>query len=67
MQPCTETFFLTLFKHFRTILFPEILKYVQKAQCTILNSESDLKDILIKDAIYNAAGITAFNLFEDVR
>ena len=46
---------------------PEMLKYIQKAQEITLNSESDLKTILAKDAIYNAAGLSAFNLFDEVR
>lgn len=43
-----------------------MLKYVQKAQAIALSSNSDLKDILAKDAIYNAAGLSAFNLFDEV-
>lgn len=45
---------------------PEILKYIQRAQAITLNSDSDLKTILVKDSIYNAAGLSAFNLFDEV-
>lgn len=66
LKPCTETFFLTLFKNFREHMNPEMVKYIQKAQMTILTEDSDLKDILLKDAIYNAAGLVAFDLFDEV-
>lgn len=45
---------------------PEILKYIQRAQAITLDSDSDLKTILVKDSIYNAAGLSAFNLFDEV-
>lgn len=61
-----ETFFLQLFNQFRTHMTPEILKYIQRAQAITLNSDSDLKTILVKDSIYNAAGLSAFNLFDEV-
>lgn len=45
---------------------PEMRGYIEKAQAITLTSESDFKTILAKDAIYNAAGLTAFNLFDEV-
>ncbi|XP_055679188.1 importin-11 [Lutzomyia longipalpis] len=66
LKPCTESFFLTLFNQFRENVIPEVVRYIQKAQMTILTENSDLKDILLKDAIYNAAGLGAFNLFDEV-
>lgn len=44
----------------------EVSKYIRKVQEITLTPESDLRDILLKDAIYNAAGISAFNLFDEV-
>lgn len=45
---------------------PEVIKYIQKAQAIQLTPESDMKTILGKDAIYNAAGLASFNLFDEV-
>lgn len=45
---------------------PEVLKYIRKAQQIELTADADLKTILTKDAIYNAAGIASFNLFDVV-
>lgn len=66
LKPCTETFFLTLFNQFRQDMTTEMIKYIQKAQEMHLTCESDVKIILTKDAIYNAAGLSAFNLFDEV-
>lgn len=66
LHPCTETFFLTLYIQYRQILTVEVMKYIQKSQVTILHDNSDLKDILLKDSIYNAAGLSAFHLFDEV-
>lgn len=43
-----------------------MVKYIRKAQETTLTPDSDLKIILAKDAVYNAAGLSAFNLFDEV-
>lgn len=66
LKACTETFFLTLFNKFRQEIIPEVVKYTQKAQMTELTENSSLKEILLKDAIYNAVGLGAFNLFDDI-
>lgn len=66
LRPCTETFFLSLYNQFRQILTSEVLKYIHKAQLTTLQSDSDLKDVLIKDAIYNVAGLSAYHLFDEI-
>lgn len=44
----------------------EMIKFVKKAQLMSLNVNSDLNEILAKDAIYNAVGLSAFDLFDDV-
>ncbi|XP_055389271.1 importin-11 [Condylostylus longicornis] len=66
LRPCTETFFLTLFSHFRTEVRCEVLKYINKAQENPLTATSDLKDVILKDAIYNAAGLAPFILFDEI-
>lgn len=66
LRPCAETFFTTLFTKFRSDMTAEVSKYIRKVQEITLTPESDLRDILLKDAIYNAAGISAFNLFDEV-
>ncbi len=65
-QPCTEQFFLTLFNQFRDDMTLEMAKYIKSTQGHVLNDESDLKSILAKDAIYNAAGLVSFNLYDEV-
>lgn len=45
----------------------EMTKYIKSTQGHVLNDESDLKSILAKDAIYNAAGLVSFNLYDEVR
>lgn len=45
----------------------DLTEYIRKAQGITLHANSDLKDIFLKDAIYKAAGLSAFNLFDDVR
>lgn len=65
-QPCTESFFLTLFSQYRQDMIPDLLKFIQKAQSTALHAGSDLKELFLKDAIYKAAGLSAFNLFDEV-
>lgn len=44
----------------------EMAKYIKNTQGHVLNDESDLKSILTKDAIYNAAGLVSFNLNDEV-
>lgn len=45
----------------------EMARYIKTTQGHVLNDESDLKSILAKDAIYNAAGLVSFNLYDEVR
>lgn len=45
----------------------EMAKYIKSTQSHVLNDQSDLKSILAKDAIYNAAGLVSFNLYDEVR
>lgn len=64
LRPCVESFYLTCFN--QTQMTTEVAKYIQKAQEIQLNETSSLKDILLKDAIYNAAGLASFHFFSDI-
>ncbi|XP_036330133.1 importin-11-like isoform X2 [Rhagoletis pomonella] len=66
LRPCIESFFLTCFSQYQTKMTAEVVKYIRKAQQIELSPSSDLKDILIKDAIYNAAGLASFHFFNDI-
>lgn len=47
-------------------MVPDLLKLIHKAQSLTLHAGSDMKDLFLKDAIYKAAGLPAFNLFDEV-
>lgn len=66
LRPCTESFFLTLFGQYRQDMTPDLLKFIQKAQSAPLHVGSDMKELFLKDAIYKAVGLSAFNLFDEV-
>lgn len=66
LRPCTESFYLTLFSQYRPDMVLDLVKYIRKAQENTLHSGSEMKDIFLKDAIYKAAGLSAFNLFDEV-
>lgn len=44
----------------------DLVKFIRKSQEITLHTGSDLKDLCVKDAIYKAAGLSAFNLFDEV-
>lgn len=64
-QPCTENLFFVLFHEFRVTLSPVLLEMIQSNHALV--SPSDLNAILRKDAVYNAAGLAAFDLYDEVR
>lgn len=66
MRCCTEAFYMALFQKYHPILCPQIISYIQKSQALQLSPSSDVRDILIKESIYNAVGLVAFHLFDDV-
>ncbi|XP_055902462.1 importin-11 [Eupeodes corollae] len=66
LRPSVERLFLTVMNIFRTDMTTETLKYIRKAQQINLTPQSDLEDILLKDAIYYAAGLASFNLFDEI-
>lgn len=53
-----------MFKEFRTSLTPVVLEMVQAVQNPC--DPEDMVAILRKDAVYNAVGLSAFDLFDDV-
>jgi len=63
-RPCCESLFLTLFHEFRETLAPFLID--QLRQCDDKTSTQDLAAILRKDAVYNAVGLVAFELFDEV-
>ncbi|KAG8187533.1 hypothetical protein JTE90_008420 [Oedothorax gibbosus] len=63
LRPCTEVFFLTLFHDFRSSLTPLLVEMTKNVQN---NGTRDFMDILRKDAIYNAVGLAAFDLYDEV-
>ena len=66
LRSCTEAFYLALFHKYHPILCQQLIAYIQKSQSIQLTSTSSIQDILIKESIYNAVGLTAFHLFDDV-
>lgn len=66
LRPCTESFYLTLFSQYRPDMVVDLVKLIRKAQENPLHPASDIKDIFLKDAIYKAAGLSSFNLFDEV-
>jgi hypothetical protein len=64
LQPCTESLFLALFHEFRATLSPVLLEMIHSNHALV--SPSDLNAILRKDAVYNAVGLAAFDLYDEV-
>lgn len=66
LRPCTESFYLTLFSQYRPDMVVDLVKLIRKAQENTLHPGSDINDVFLKDAIYKAAGLSSFNLFDEV-
>ncbi|KAL4228026.1 Importin-11 [Mactra antiquata] len=64
LRPCTETLFVSLFKEYRASLCDILIKMLHNLQgpCDVENMIA----ILRKDAVYNAVGQAAFDLFYDI-
>jgi len=63
-RPCCETVFLTLFHEFREVLAPALVTMVRDNHAPV--DAADLPAILAKDAIYNAVGLAAFDLYDEI-
>lgn len=66
LRSCTEAFFMALFQKFHSILCRQLVVYIERSQSIQLLPTSGIQDILIKESIYNAVGLTSFHLFDDV-
>jgi hypothetical protein len=63
-QQSAETLLVTLFKEYRKCV-EVFLSIVNEFQAPLTDA-SDLPNILAKDALYNAAGIVAYELYDEV-
>lgn len=66
LRSCTEALFMALFQKYHPIMTKQLAIYVQKSQAIQLTTSSGARDILIKESIYNAVGLTAYHLFDDL-
>jgi hypothetical protein len=66
LRSCTEAFFMALFHKYHATLCQHLKTYVEKSQTIQLSDASEAQDILIKESIYNALGLVAFHLFDDI-
>lgn len=57
---------MELFHEYRSVLAPELVRLLASLQEGPARPD-DLQAILKKDAIYNAVGLAAFDLYDDVR
>ncbi|XP_054286364.1 importin-11-like [Macrosteles quadrilineatus] len=64
LRPCTETLFVGLFHDFRTTLSPLLLQLITENHTPV--DPHNLDAILAKDAVYNAVGLAAFDLYDEV-
>ncbi|XP_078253485.1 importin-11 isoform X3 [Rhinoraja longicauda] len=64
LRPCTEVLFLDVFHEYSQTLTPVLLEMVQN-----LHGPTNVEDtvgLVIKDAVYNAIGLAAYELFDNV-
>ncbi|KAK1174337.1 importin-11 isoform X1 [Acipenser oxyrinchus oxyrinchus] len=64
LRPSTEVLFLDIFHNYSQTLTPVLLEMVQN-----LHGPTNVEDsahLLIKDAVYNAVGLAAYELFDNV-
>lgn len=59
-----ESVFVALFHEFRDTLAPVLLEMIAETNCIV--SPEDLPGILKKDAVYNAVGLAAFDMYDEV-
>ncbi|XP_068614085.1 importin-11-like [Brachionichthys hirsutus] len=64
LRPCTEVLFLDIFHNYSQTLTPVLLEMVQNLQGP--TNVEDPVQLLIKDAAYNAVGLAAYELFDNV-
>ncbi|CAH0559233.1 unnamed protein product [Brassicogethes aeneus] len=64
LRPSMETVFVTLFRKFKEVLTPIMLELI--SETNVLIPPEDMQGILKKDAVYNAVGLCAFDLYDEV-
>lgn len=64
LRPCAEVLFLDIFHSYNQTLIPVLLDMVQNLQGP--TNVEDSVQLLMKDAVYNAVGLAAYELFDNV-
>ncbi|XP_046626086.1 importin-11 [Neodiprion virginianus] len=64
LRPCTESVFLAVFHQFRDVLASVLVELMQSHHQPV--DPNNLHAILLKDAVYNAVGLAAFDLYDEV-
>ncbi|KFZ62274.1 Importin-11, partial [Antrostomus carolinensis] len=64
LRPCTEVLFIDIFHEYNQTLTPVLLEMILSLQRS--TNMEDTSAILIKDAVYNAVGLAAYELFDSV-
>ncbi|XP_025988131.1 importin-11 [Solenopsis invicta] len=64
LRPCTESLFLAIFHHFRDILASVLVDLMRQHHQPV--DPNNLPAILVKDAVYRAVGLAAFDLYDEV-
>ncbi|CAH1407271.1 unnamed protein product [Nezara viridula] len=62
LRASTEALFASVFHEYRDALTPFVVELVRENQSLV--APYDINAILLKDAVYNAVGIAAFDLFD---
>ncbi|XP_065837165.1 importin-11-like [Oscarella lobularis] len=63
LRPCVEALFVSLFSEFRLSLCSTLVDMIKQVEGEI--SPTDSQAVLIKEAVYNAAGLVCYDLSED--
>ncbi|XP_053971959.1 importin-11 [Hylaeus volcanicus] len=64
LRPCTESVFLAIFHEFRDVFASVLVELMQRHHQPV--DPNNLHAILLKDAVYNAVGLAAFDLYDEV-
>ena len=64
LRPCAESVFVEMFQYFREIFASVLVELMQRYHQPV--DPNNLHAILLKDAVYNAVGLVAFELYDEV-
>ncbi|CAH1155509.1 unnamed protein product [Phaedon cochleariae] len=64
LRPSMDTVFVTIFHEYKEFSIPVILELV--SETNVLVPPEDMQGILKKDAVYNAVGLCAFDLYDEI-